>query len=97
MRSRSWILDLTAAHPAVQIEKSRGNVKSARPCRVRVRLQRPEAHRATAVSASKRANGEEKTILVPGVTSPLTNFFFRSDLHSHMVCKATCKISWKKS
>lgn len=96
MRSRSWILDPTAAHPAVQIEKSRGNVESAGPCRVRVRLQRPEAHRATAVSASNRANGEEKSILVPGVTPPLTNFF-RSDLHSHMVCKATCKISWEKS
>lgn len=58
----SRVLDLTPAHPAVQIQKSGGNVQSARLGRVG--LQRPEAHRASAVSASQRANGEEKPILL---------------------------------
>lgn len=90
----SRILDLTPARPAVQIQKSGGNVQSARLGSVG--LQRPEAHRASAVSAFQRANGEEKTILAPGVTSLMTIFFSRSDLHSHMIFRASYKISEKK-
>lgn len=89
------ILDLTPARPAVQIKKSGGNVQSAGLSRVG--LQRPEAHRASAVSASQRANGEEKAILAPGVTSLMTIFFSRSDLHSQMDCRASDEISQKKS
>lgn len=62
----------------------------------RVGLQRPEAHRASAVSASQKANGEEQAILAPCVTSLTTIFFSRSDLQSHMVCRASYKISQKK-
>lgn len=63
----------------------------------KVRLQRPEALRASAVSASQRANEEKKAILAPGVTSLMTIYFRRSDLHSHMLCRASYKINQKKS
>lgn len=92
--SRSCILNFSPAHPGIQTEIQRQCVV----CQTgRVRLQRPEAPRATALSASYRANREEKAILVPGVTSPLTNFRRRSVLHFHMVCKGTYKISWNKN